>query len=106
MAAGMQLKVSTNDLTNKAIEISNAITAIEREFSNLESSVNASKAYWTGNAGDSGRKYFAEIKPDMDQVLRRLKEHPKELLIMSGNYEAVEAQIMEIAQALPVDVIE
>ena len=42
----------------------------------------------------------------MEKVIKRLKEHPKDLLDMAGLYVKGESAASEIATALPADVIE
>ncbi len=105
MAEGINIKVQTNVLTRKAGEITDAVSKVEREFAQLESAVSRSAGYWTGDASDVHRKYLREIKLDMQDVIKRLKEHPKDLLAMAGVYEEAETEAAGAAGALPADVI-
>lgn len=105
MAGKYTLKVEQGRLVGKASEISSLIQSVEQEFAGLQSAVNASAGYWTGNAGGAYRKYLENMEPDMQKVLRRLKEHPKDLLQIMGAYTDVETKIATQAAGLPADVI-
>lgn len=105
MASGITLKVSPDALTAKAGQITSEISAMERELRALESVIAASTGYWTGDASARHQKYYRETKDDMAEVIKRLKEHPVELLKMAELYEKGEARAVEIANVLPKDVI-
>lgn len=105
MALGISIKVTPDILQNKATEISNEIGEIERAFSGMESIVNSAKGHWTGDASEMHERYFREIQPDMQEVIKRLKEHPTELLKMAGLYEKGEKATTTISAVLPDDVI-
>ena len=102
----IMLKVSTNELTAKSNQIQSEIEAIRREFSSIGSIVNSSSGYWRGDASNQHKNYYKRIEPDMMKALKRLGEHPKDLLQMAGIYESAEAEAAETATSLPADVIE
>ena len=50
-------------------------------------------------------EYYNDVKDDVETIIRRLKEHPADLLKMAGIYEDSESFAQQIASALPEDVI-
>lgn len=103
--ADIQLRVSPDELKNKAGEITKQIQQMERNWNQLCELVNASKVYWEGDAGEHHRKLVKENEKDVQLILKRLKEHPEDLLEMAGIYISAEEQASEIANRLPDNVI-
>lgn len=105
MASGIQLKVSPEVLKSQASEITKEINTIERQWSNLKSTVQRSKSYWEGDASQTHQKFITQINNDVEKVLRRLKEHPKDLLQMAKLYNEAEEKAKQLAGKLPEDII-
>lgn len=105
LASGVQIKVSTDVLNNKATEVAKEIGEMKRDFDTLKQTVAASSSYWIGEAGDLHRKLFADQSDDIDEILRRLSEHPVDLQQIAGIYAATEAEVQAIPGELPGDVI-
>lgn len=105
MASGIQLKVSPDILKSQAAQITKEINAIERQWSNLKSTVQRSKSYWEGDASNTHQKFITQSNNDVDKVLRRLKEHPKDLLQMAKLYNEAEEKAKQMAGKLPEDII-
>lgn len=103
--AGIQLKVSPAELTGKSAEITDLIGKISRQYDMLKTTSEASIGYWEGDAADAFRKYVKSIDGDMQSVLKRLGEHPADLLKMAGVYNQNEAEIQEKVSTLPTEVI-
>ena len=103
--ADIRLKVSLEELRQKAAQIEGQIANAERNWNCLCEVVNASKHYWEGDAADCGRRLFDETKQDIAAALRRLKEHPANLLGMAGVYQEAEAKAAEMVRSLPNDAI-
>lgn len=99
--AQIQLKVSLEELRQKAAQIEGQIANAERNWQNLCEVVNASRHYWEGEAADSRRRLFEEAKQDVDTVIARLKKHPSNLLEMAGVYQDAEAKAADLVQSLP-----
>lgn len=89
------IKISTGALQEKATDISKKVVNIERAFSGIGSVVNSSCSYWEGNSGEVYRRYFREIQTDMNEIMGRLKKHPRNMLNMAGLYERSEEQAVE-----------
>jgi len=101
----VEVRVSTAELRRQAAEVSRRVESLTARFSELERTVNSTRGYWTGDAGDLHRRFYAERRDDVETMLRRLREHPVDLLKMSGNYEQAEEVIAESFDALRGDAI-
>lgn len=100
-----QLKVTPDVLKTQAQTIQNEIGVIEKQWSNIETLINRSKGYWEGDASQQHINYYGEIKEPVMQVIKRLKEHPTDLLKMAGIYDAVEKEAAGLTNSLPDEVI-
>lgn len=105
IGTGVQIRVSTEVLNQKATEVSKEVEDMKREFDTIRQTVQASGSYWIGEAGDLHRRLFAEQSDDMDQIISRLREHPVDLQTIAGVYAAQEAEIQAMAGELPADVL-
>ena len=68
--------------------------------------INATQRYWIGKAGDSLRKRYADMNTDVLDILSQLKEYPVDLQKMAGVYVQQDSQAIDLAQALPGDVLD
>ena len=84
----IQLKVTPDELKNKAVSIKTSITDIERELDDITATILGTKKYWQGDASDM-----------------HLKDHPDELLKMADIYVETEKANDELAKALKIDPI-
>ncbi len=101
----IQLKVTPAELQKAASNIQNEIRDIEESFRGLEEAVTSSRSYWEGDASQAHQKYYESFKEDISIVIRRMKEHPKDLLEMAGIYVDTEEAATEAVQSLIQDVI-
>lgn len=103
--AGIQLKVTPDTLKSKAQEVQSQIKSFETQWKQLQDIVTKTKGYWVGEASDLHQKQFKDYKEDVDKILKRLNEHPVDLMKMANVYDEGEAAAIAIAQSLPEDVI-
>lgn len=103
--AGIVLKVPPDELIRQSHQVQAEIDQLEREWTNIGNIVSRCKSYWTGKASQKHQKYYQSIKKDTGLMIRRLKEHPKELLQMANLYEEAEKIIEERSQGLPDEII-
>ncbi|MCI8785328.1 MAG: hypothetical protein HFI84_01565 [Eubacterium sp.] len=103
--ANIQLKVSPEVLHAKAQEISGQIHTIENNWRRMYDLIQNSKSYWQGEASENHRKYLKENDEETNKLLKRLREHPIDLQKMAGVYVEAEQKAVQIASALPDDVI-
>ena len=100
------IKVKPEVLVEKSHDVSADIRKMASCFENLERIINRTSYYWIGEAGDMHRKLYQEQKENVDEMMRRLKEHPQDLLTIAQNYVQTETSVEEIANQLSGDVIE
>lgn len=103
--ADIKLKVNPEKLQGKAGEITTQISNIRKAYESMKSTVNATKGYWAGDAANQFRSYIKDIDKDMQSVLKRLGEHPEDLMKMAGIYVENEKNLSEYASSLPTNVI-
>lgn len=101
----VQIKVDSTVLKAKADSVSDSIRQMEEGFDRLETIINRTSYYWIGEAGELHRNMYKEQKEQIEEMMRRLKEHPKDLVTIAQTYDTAEAEIQVIAAELPGDVI-
>ena len=102
----VNLTVEPKQMETKASEITELIAEVKKAFQEIESSIDGTKGYWKGQASDKHYKMFWENKDEIEEVIKRLEEHPRDLLEMAGIYEEAERANVELAQTLQADIIE
>lgn len=103
--ADVSLKVTPEILTAKSTEVANKVNAMKNHFEDLKGFVDKTKSYWLGEAGDKHRKMYEDLLVDIEEILKRLSEHPVELVEIAQRYADVELKIQQEISALPGDVI-
>lgn len=103
--ASIELTVTPGELKNKSGEITKSITQIESAFEEIGKLVTGTKKYWEGDASDQHIKSYTKMKDDISTIVKRLKEHPKDLEKMAGVYEETENAAKKIASVLPADIL-
>lgn len=101
----VRVKVNSAVLNSKAQDVSKSIGRMQQCFDQLETVIKRTSYYWIGEAGDLHRKIYQEQKPQIEEMMKRLKEHPTDLMTIAQTYETAEAQIQSMAAELPGDVI-
>ncbi len=101
----IRLKVSTDTMISKANEITGQITTVERNWTKMKNLVKNTKIYWQGEASEAHQKSFQQIEESGDRLLRRLKEHPDDLLKMADVYIETEKAVESRAFSLPQNII-
>ncbi len=97
--ADIVLRVTPEVLRQKSDEFTGIIKQIKAHFDRVESISAKTKGYWQGDAGTCDRESYASYKPDIQYIIRRLEEHPTDLLTMAGIYsEAEKAAVTTNAQ--------
>lgn len=103
--AGFRLKVTPDVLKTQSQTIQNEIRNIEKQWSNIETLIKRSKGYWEGDASQQHIKYYEEVKDSVLEAIKRLKEHPNDLLKMAGIYDSAEKKSAGLTNYLPDEVI-
>ena len=101
----VQIRVNSAVLNSKAQSVSTSIKNMENCFEQLETIINRTSYYWIGEAGDLHRKIYKNQKPQVEEMMKRLKEHPTDLMTIAQTYDTAEAAVQSIAAELPGDII-
>lgn len=102
----VHIKVDSNVLRDKAVSVSKSIANMASCLEQMETVINRTYSYWIGEAGDMHRKIYQEQRPRLEEMMKRLKEHPADLLTIAQTYDTAEAAVQEIASELPGDIIQ
>lgn len=105
MATTFTLKVTPEIMKSKAKEITDEVGRLESNWKKMEGVITNSKNYWEGDASNLHQKYLKEVKADVTVILKRLKEHPTDLLSMANLYDEAEEKANELSRVLPTDII-
>ena len=103
--ASLVLRVTPEALEKKAEEFTGIVNEIKARFDQIEAVSARTKGYWQGEAGDKDRAGYESYKDDISNVIRRLQEHPTDLLSMAGIYREAETDVVSKNAALKVDQI-
>ena len=101
----VEVKVETSVMKRQAYEVERLAADLQQRFESIERYVKATRDHWIGEAGDMHRQLYESQKEELSDALARLKEHPKDLMIMAGIYEEAEAKNNEEVGTLRDDVI-
>lgn len=101
----VQVKVNPAVLIEKAQSVSKNITSMANYFEQLNKIVSRTSYYWIGEAGELHRNIYQEQKMRIEEMIKRLKEHPADLMAMAQTYDNAEAAVRSIASELPGDII-
>ena len=99
------LKVTPEELRNRAGEVQDQVSEMTKVFENVKNTVDGTRSYWEGIAGDKARSEFEKHRSEADEALKRFGEYPTDLEQMAGVYQEAESANADIAKALDTDVI-
>lgn len=88
--ANITLRVTPETLEAKAVQFSDVVKDIRTRFDRIRSISSKTKGYWQGDAGTRDRESYASYQEDISFILRRLEEHPIDLMSMAGIYREAE----------------
>lgn len=99
------LTVDPEVMRQKAATVEGKIREMKSAFEELGTTVDKTKNYWIGEAGDAHRTYFTDRKPEIEEIFQRLSEHVRDLNQMASVYSGTEQEVKELSEGLPSDVI-
>lgn len=105
MSSNMILRVTPELLERKAEEFEAVVKEIQGHFDRIESVSAKTKGYWVGDAGDRDRESFVSYQDDISFIVRRLGEHPTDLLSMAGIYRSAEKDVVNTNVKLKINEI-
>ena len=100
-----QIKVSTDILRAKEDVVTGKVSEMEGGLNEMKQVVMRTANYWIGEGGDARRNSYINQQAFVEEMVKRLKEYPMDLLKMAGIYEEAEKDNEEIPHALSADVI-
>ncbi len=104
MEQNFVIKVAPEKLKEQAQTVTGYIDAMKKDFDGIRQTVKKTGVYWNGMASDKHREIFGQNEEDIEQILKRLREHPVDLQKMAGVYEQVEETNEQLANSLKEDV--
>lgn len=94
--AEIVLRVTPEVLQQKSGEFTGIIKEIKTHLDRVESISAKTKGYWQGDAGTRDRESYASYKDDIQFIIRRLEEHPSDLLKLAGLYKETERAVATV----------
>ena len=101
----VSFRVTPEILLSKSTEAAGKVNSMKRHFEELRALMDKTKGYWLGEGGDKHRQLYYDLEKDTEEILRRLGEHPADLVTIAQRYFNVEMEIQQAVQELPGDVI-
>lgn len=98
------LKEAPERLKEKAGQVSQEIKAMTDAFGELAAVISRTSHYWVGEAGDHYRTLYAENKEEVEEMLKRLEQHPGWLL-QAAQIKEEDGQDETLPAPLPGDII-
>lgn len=103
--ASIQIRVAPAVMRNQAEGIRKTVSKIRGNYEGLKRVAETTSAHWLGDAAQSYRSRVESLDQEMQKVLKRLSEHPVDLLKMADLYDEGEEKAVDAASSLPTDVI-
>lgn len=91
--ADIVLRVTPEELRTQSDEIAGIVKEIKSHFDRIESVAAKTKGYWQGDAGDRDRESYVSYQDDINFLIHRLEEHPRDLLTIAGIYTETEKAV-------------
>ena len=101
----VQIIVRSEVLVQESEEVLSMISRLNSRFNSMKTRIRNTGQYWRGEAGDQHRRAFTEYEYEMEEVLRRFREHAEDLKKIAGVYESGEKESQSQAAALGTDII-
>lgn len=93
----VEIKVNDQSLLSAAETLKRKISEMRSSYDKVLEIIQKTGGYWVGLAGDEHRNAFLEQQDDIDQIVKRLSEHPDDLLKIANLYEEAETKTAEIS---------
>lgn len=98
------LKEAPDCMREQAHSVAEQVSAMTDAFEELAAVTSRTSHYWIGEAGDHYRTLYEESKEEVRTILKRLMEHPGQLMRSAQIYEE-ETQDDILPNPLPGDII-
>lgn len=97
----VELKVLPEELIEKAQEVSGLAGCMAQLFETVQDIAHRTRYYWIGDAADTHRKALEGQRAEMEELLKRLREHPEDLRRIAAAYSQTEEALAEEAGQMP-----
>lgn len=104
--SNVTFRADANTLRSKASEVLTACDTVEKEFKKIETIIKNTNNYWVGTAAEEHRKVYNNYKDDIAAIIKRVKEHPKDLNLIAANYDSAESNNVQQSSLLTGSVLE
>lgn len=101
-----KISVTPERLNEKGIELQHIIKSLTLQLDELANVVNSSESYWVGTAGNAVRDEYMKLNGEVQEVLKRLGEHPRDLQKMAGIYKRHDMEALQKTEVLPGSILE
>lgn len=99
----LSIAVKTEVLQAKADAIRSKIAILDNELDGLKNTMNATKAYWKGDAAEAHREVFKSQYEEMTSSIKKVREYSGALDLIAFGYIKTEMQVKEnVPQNKPV----
>lgn len=105
MALTGHITVTPEELANQADVVKRELDQMRRHFENLQSQMNGTRAYWTGEAADAHREHYWQKQSKIEEMLHKYQEHVTDLETMAGVYQEAEMAAVQAAEELPISML-
>ncbi len=103
--SNFEIKVETETLRAKADTVTGQISEMQGQLDEFKQVVTKTSSYWLGDGGDTRRKEYIDKQAFVEEMIKRLKEYPVDLLKIAGIYDNAEKENIEFSRSLSTDVI-
>lgn len=99
------IRVTPDVLVSASEDILKYAELIEDTFSHMQTKVQRTDSFWSGDAAELHRTLFDDQIPAMESIVNRFRAHADKLKQIAGNYANAKATVMTAVEELPNDVI-
>lgn len=100
MAGAITVVVTPEVLSDTAQKVQRIVGTLRQGFGDVQKTIEKTKYYWIGRAGDQKRAEFASQKAEIEEILTRFAKYPSDLLEMADIYTTAEKTVSNKNEAL------
>lgn len=101
----IRIEVAPEMLFSTSDEILSEVRAISNRFDNINSIVQNTASYWSGDVSEEERSFYKKKKGAIDEALENIKTYSVELKSIAQNYVNVETEATDTATQLPTNIL-
>ena len=105
MAFSKALGVDTEQIRNKAFDVSGDLNAMISDVQRMVDETIYTAYYWKGEAAELERNKFRDNVDEMNAIINRALTYPQRITQMAGIYESAEEYNTALAGGLKADIV-